>query len=250
MTHKKLSSLQLDPLHKIVLIGIRFQSDLVDRLKIELRTLTKTRQELQASFESANKACARHRKDGDQLKIAAQEASAEAEVLQDDIDHETVEEGYLESLRAELQNAVEHKESYSQTFQTAIITRDELKAEFAKYKTQLEEIDIRLATVDMKLVEAKKANFEALKNRQTILQRKNAAIDQVVSEQRRSEELKEKRDEHSLLVIEWRKKASRISPRVPIPPAETTESLGKKCEKLGEDIRRHETRYLLQFFPN
>ena len=111
-----------------------------------------------------------------------------------------------------------------------------------KFRVVMKEIDERLKEAKSKVQEAEARLPRLVNQRHLALQDKNSTIEALRGVKEEKVQLERDRAEKAEVVAGFTEKATRIGPRVPITPGETSDSLYLIAEKLTEDVKRFEKR--------
>ena len=221
------------------------QRGILQQLTTKSKELEDRKYSLQQALKSSNEAVVQHQRRSLDLRVAAQRAQTSVEALQDALEKDAVEEGRLDSLREQLQEAEGEKTTYEASAMESVTSLDGIRASMKETWEQMGAIDASMAEVDVRI---RKANNKAQKlsnQRQTVLQDKNSAIKLVQDIQDKKREWENEREGKVREVNDYVEKASKICPRVPVGRDDTYESLEPKYEKLVRDLKRSEARYVI-----
>ncbi|MCJ1373013.1 Structural maintenance of chromosomes protein 6 [Loxospora ochrophaea] len=219
---------------------INSQRGILQQLTTKSKELEDRKYSLQQALKSSNEAVVQHQRRSLDLRVAAQRAQTSVEALQDALEKDAVEEGRLDSLREQLQEAEGEKTTYEASAMESVTSLDGIRASMKETWEQMGAIDASMAEVDVRI---RKANNKAQKlsnQRQTVLQDKNSAIKLVQDIQDKKREWENEREGKVREVNDYVEKASKICPRVPVGRDDTYESLEPKYEKLVRDLKRSE----------
>lgn len=158
--------------------------------------------------------------------------------LQDAIEEDRIEEGRLQALKENLQEAKDDLATQQSSFGECVVSQDKAKDSMKTAREQMAAIDARIEEATTKQKKAESRTLDRSKQRQKDLQQKNLAINAVKDAKDRFAHEDRKRDELVYIVADHTTQATEISARVPVPEGETATSLDKKLEKLQKDLDR------------
>ena len=163
--------------------------------------------------------------------------------MHDALDRDAVEEGRLEALKQELEDAKRDKAIAENTYQESVLEKDKYYASMKEHSEKMSAVDKRVAAAEQKKEKAKK-RCDALSNqRATALLDKNRAIQELQASNDELGDLKEQRATKSALVEDFTQKASQVGARIPIDEADNPTTLGKRFERLHSDLEKYEKKY-------
>ncbi|OCL01941.1 putative DNA repair protein Rad18 [Glonium stellatum] len=213
---------------------LRMQTDFEYQIKIENETLAHYKRELdeadsnlrelQDKHQKCDQAIHRHRRQSKDLRLRHQRAEELAEQLKDELEAETPQAGQIDALERLLREAEEGKQI----------------SENARLKKQLEALQAEVKETKARINKADGKVRALVEKRQAKLFEKNAAFECIQDAKLDKARHQQIREEQVAKIDEYVQMASQISARVPVDANESYESLEKKYEKLGRDLRNGE----------
>lgn len=200
-----------------------------------------------------NKETARHRcqdaitahvRGGSALQIAMQRVETAVEELQDALDHAAVEEGRLDALKEDLNEAQQEKGTHEGSYGDSVLTLDKIKEAMRISRDEMSALDLQIAEANAKMKKAENKALKASSIRSNALQSKNAAIESVQALREGKKRTMGWRQEKAMQVADFTAQASEICPRVRVDPGESGESLDRKLEKLHGDLKKYEEKWV------
>ena len=164
--------------------------------------------------------------------------------MQDALDGDAVEEGRLEALKQELEDAERDKAIAENTYQESVLEKDKYYASMKEHSEQMSAIDERVAAAEQKKEKAKKRCDVLSNQRATALLDKNRALEVLQASKDGKEDLRDQRAEKSDLVEDFTQKASQVGARIPIDEGDNPKTLGKRFERLHSDLEKYEKKYV------
>jgi chromosome segregation ATPase len=225
--------------------GARLQMEEVERARRARNEADQRFQDAQRAINEAKQAIVRHDRRSKELKAEIRAAQSTVDDLQDALDRDSVEEGKLDQLKANLEEA---KSDYSITagsYQEAVIAMDKYKVDMAKLSGEWKTIEERLKKARARVAKAKVTVDRMTNQRQAALQDKNSVYETLENAKDEKLQAEEARDKATKTIAEWSEKAAECGPRVPIDPMDTSVTLQTKYEKLSKDLRNYETKSVL-----
>ncbi|KHJ30520.1 putative dna repair protein rad18 [Erysiphe necator] len=221
---------------------ISFYKETLRLLEHELKICERDIFDARSSVQSCLKEVSQRRIEIERLKVATQRAETLLENLRAQLEDLNPEDGRLDVLKKCLEDEEDKVRLYGESYGNQALELERLQQNALElcqnHKTHL---------VSMKDHEAKTNKLEGkIRNtdqaRHTALREKNSAI--VVLERRQHEKsvLKRKRDAAVTRVAEFMEGASKVCPRVPLEPGETTESLEKQLDRIKQILSAHRKR--------
>ena len=194
-------------------------------------------------LKSSEQAIARHKKDVMRLKIEMQKAETTVDELQDALEEDSVEEGRLESLKQELEDAREEKIGHEASYEESVNAKDKNKESLENARDNMAKIDAQLKEAEAKVLKSESKLTRCVNQRSSALSEMNAAYESVQATKEELETIKEEREQIVRLVEDFTTQANEICPRVPVEHGDTYDSLEHKRQKLLKDLKNAERRY-------
>ncbi|MCJ1378067.1 Structural maintenance of chromosomes protein 6 [Xylographa soralifera] len=224
-------------------IQISLRRDTLKRLQGDLTELDRCYREAQNAVEECNKEIARHRRRSKELQGDIRRAESVADDLQDAIDLGAGQEGKLEALKKGLEETTEEQTILEGSYEESVLAKDKFMAQMKEFQEKMTVIDGHLAEVELKLKKAEKRSAKLIEQRHTVLQDKNSVIEALRVATEDLKELQDGRTEKVEAVTAFVEGASKVGPRVPIPPGETGKAIEKKLEKVIQDCDAYEKKF-------
>jgi chromosome segregation ATPase len=180
----------------------------------------------------AKQALELHKRQEQRFKTAVQTAEDAVEALEAEIDSNRPQDGKLQALQAQLQEAKDEQTASEEAFQDSVVAKDKLddiarqlmpemeeaQLLFAKQKRRIENAEVKVANCDNARIDS--------------LHVKNEALEKVKSAQNLLTELEKRRDrKQNELTDVYIKGASEVCPRVPTEPGLTVEEIDERMER-------------------
>ena len=220
------------------------QRELLQKLKTELNRLEQRQRDLRSHSTRCEQAIVRHRRDTGDLQIEMQQAESIVDELQDALDQDAIEEGRLDVLKDHLQEAKDEQNTHENSYGESINAKDKNNESLRNTRNQMAEMDLEIKEKEAMVIKAESKATNCANKRAAALREMNAAFESIESVKKDRAELETERKEKFDQVEDFIRQASDICSRVPVDEGETGESLERKMEKLGNDLRRAEQRYV------
>ncbi|KAF9636295.1 putative dna repair protein rad18 protein [Lasiodiplodia theobromae] len=212
------------------------------RYKLDCQQAENEWRERETALTRANQALTRHNRDFKEARIAAQRAEEEWERMHDALEQETPQAGRLEELERQLEEAKATKETNMEMARDAASARERIDAAQRERRDQQSEIERELSEVNAKFSKAQIRVNRIQTNRDNALHEKNEACEslEVAREQMNSYQRQRKAllQDIAAMAVE----AEKVGERPHIPPGETVDSLGRKYERLQNEIQTQNQR--------
>lgn len=208
-----------------------------NHLREELRILEPQLAQARQRAEQAKKAITQHQNTTiRRLTIHCQTADDNVERLQIELDREVVEDGRLEVLRDDLNEAEQAVIIDEEAYGNAALERDKLNDLSLEMKRALDAVKARKADHDAKVNKARMKTHNTQQARELLLKEKNAAISLIGEYQEARRVVEEKREKHATSLAKMISDAREVCDRVQIDAGETESSLGVKFNKLSRQL--------------
>ena len=218
------------------------RQDTLKRLQGDLTELDRRYREAQNAVEESNKAITRHHRYSKELQGDIRRAESEADDLQDAIDLGAGQEGKLEALKKGLEETTEEQTMLEGSYEESVLAKDRFMAQMKERQERMTITDARLAEIELKLKKAEKKCARLVEQRHAALQDKNSAIEALRVATEDLTELQDGRTEKVEAVTAFIEGASKVGPRVSIPPGVTGKAIEKKLGKVIDDLNAYEKR--------
>ena len=228
------------------LLGVSYESSVLQRHRQALRDHDEQHKKLQQEVERHGQALTRHGREAGDLKVDLQRADDEVEELQDAIDKERPEEGRLDALREGLVTSEAARARLERTYQECVVAKDAYLAKRKDHSRVMSEIDQRLHHADQQLMLKKEIRERRQASKHDSLVKKNASISELERLQVERDDPEDGLTRHLEMqrerVQNFVNRATSIGARVAVDDGETTESLDAKLRKFDKDLKRQEER--------
>lgn len=228
----------------------RMKSDIQDQIRITKETLNQatrdmeeTRAEdrrLQEAKKSTESAIKNYDNQAKRLRLQFQKAEDAVEAQMALIESNRPEDGKLQELEVQLEEAHEEDESHRASFQDIVIAKDAAHQKAQEAKSAFESANTERDQA-MRNIEKAEKRLQKLEDlRRKALQEKNEAIqliDVAAAEQKKLEDRLASQEAH---VQEFVEEANKISVRIPIDTALTPDIIDNRIERLEQDKARAE----------
>ncbi|PWY65950.1 DEAD-domain-containing protein [Aspergillus sclerotioniger CBS 115572] len=219
---------------------IRVQQGVVADLKSNLSRQEQELQSARSRLESCKQARVRHERRSNELRITAQRLEDRVEELADALDRELPEDGRLDGLRTNLQEAEEEKRLNEGSLKDGADAMDAMMKTLRTIKQELSAKEAEITVIQEELRVAENEERMANDRRRKRIGDKNTAVERIDDIRRDRDRIHTKRGEVVARILDFSEKASLVSPRVAIDEGETATSLDKKLERLHNDIKRYD----------
>ena len=219
------------------------QRDALQILQSDLDKLERMSGEKRNYLRSCEQAIAKQKKEVMRLKIDVQQAETMVDELQDALEEDSVEEGRLESLKQQLEDAREEKIGHEASYEESVVAKDRNRESVEKAKNEMAKIDAQLKEAEAKVLKAESKLTRCVNQRSSALTEMNAAYESVRAAKEELETIKEGREERVRRVEDFTRQANEICPRVPVEHGATYDSLDRKISKLQKDLSDAQRRY-------
>ena len=228
----------------------RMATDMDAQIQMAREALQESRQELnelesqsrtcQTAHTAAKQALVRHKRRAEELKIKYQEADDRVEAIQNAISDENVENGKLDELKKQLEDAEGSKSMNEGSFEDCQIAYDAKRELLRIAKAELEAFDARIEELQISSNKAEAEAQNASKKRSKALGDKNDAINKIGDARQDRANLQQQSDRAAHVLQQMTEQASEICARVNVSDGETPDTLRAKYDKLNRDLHRHQ----------
>ncbi|KAL2056405.1 hypothetical protein ABVK25_003428 [Lepraria finkii] len=221
---------------------INSQRETLQTLKSELNQLEQTSREMQKRLIACEQAIVKHKRIAIQRKIEMQQTQNVVEELQDALDNDRVEEGRLEALKEQLEDAKEDKITHESSYGESVVAKDKNNESLRKTRDEMASMDTQIEEAESKVLKAESKATRCANQRQAALRDMNTAFENVNASKEERETITEEREEHLGVVENFINQANEFCPRVPVEHGETGDSIDRKLAKLNKDLKEAEKR--------
>ena len=216
----------------------RLQEENLARLKGDLKHLEQRSRNLLREWDVCRQSISKHEKDAKDLRNAIAMAEKTVDDAQDRLDKATIDEGHLDALKANFQEAEENKRLQESSYQEAVIAKDKAQ-DILKYEHQkLKDADESLARATKDHEKTEREHTRLAKQRETALVKKNKAFQSLEDAQQQLQADEAAKREQMETVRNYSELAGQVGSRIEIPPGETVDALEKKLQKFNNDVKR------------
>ncbi|MCJ1398655.1 Structural maintenance of chromosomes protein 6 [Xylographa trunciseda] len=226
-----------------VAVQISLRQDTLKRLQGHLTEIDRRYRDAQNTVEECGKAIAQHHRRSRELQDDIRRVESLADDLQDAIDLDAGQEGKLEALKKGLEETTEEHTMLEGSYEESVLAKDKFMTQMKECREKMTVTDARFAEVELKMRKAEKRVAKLIEQRHIALQDKNLAIEALRVATEELKELQDGRAEKVESVAAFIEGASKVGPRVSIPPGETGKAIEKKLEKVIQDCEAYEKRF-------
>ena len=184
----------------------------------------------------------RHGREKRQLQITSQQADSLVDELSDALDADAIEEGRLEALKGQLEEAREDEITQKNQYGDYVEAKDKNNESVRATRNEMAVIDIQIADAEETVKKAESKATKSANQRLAALRDKNAAFDAVEKEKKNKGLHEKEHDEQVALVENFTEQANAFCERVPVDKGETSDSIERKWAKLEKDLAAAEKR--------
>lgn len=212
----------------------------LEHCRRELDTAIAEMRSVQNQIQICKRNVHEHSRQGRNLNVAWQQAQENVERLEAELSTATPDDGMIEQLETMLQEAEREKEFEEGQYQDLILQGDELDKQAKTQKKSLEDVQRRIATVNMELGKARSKADQLKNKREEALRNKNEALEQVQAAQHNKTQWDQARGAQQVKLEGVASEAAQICQRVQVPQGETYDRLMKKLERVQQQREQNE----------
>ena len=164
--------------------------------------------------------------------------------LQDALDNDRVEEGRLEALKEQLEDAKEDKSTYESSYGESVVAKDKNNESLKNTRDEMASMDTQIKEAEAKIFKAESKATKCGNQRQAALRDMNAAFENLNAAKEERGTYAVESEQHVKIVEDFTKQASEFCQRVPVDHGETGDSIERKTAKLEKDLKEAEKRYV------
>ena len=194
-------------------------------------------------LRSCEQAIAKQKKEVMRLKIDVQQAETKVDELQDALEEDSVEEGRLDSLKQQLEDAREEKIGHEHSYEDSVVAKDKNRESLEMARNEMAKIVSQLEEAEAKVLKAESKLTRCVNQRSSALEEMNAAHEKVQAAKEELETYKEEQEALVRVVEDFTNKANELCSRVPVEHGATYDSLARKISKLQKDLNDAQRRY-------
>lgn len=194
----------------------------------------------------AKQALTRHDRDAREIRQHRQRLEDRIEQLQAELDADAVNDtSALDELHAQFNDAEEALKAANDSMVDSVSAMDQLGSQNRAVKEQLDAATREVEEAQARLDKARKRLEEKSSQREFALRKKNEALAMVEVAQQEKEALEAQRTEQERIIREeYLPGATEVSARVNVEPGHTVEVLDRKLEKLEQEHKRFQDRFV------
>ncbi|KAL1619236.1 Structural maintenance of chromosomes protein 6 [Diplodia seriata] len=212
------------------------------RYKLDLQQAENEYRERESAFTRASQMLTRRERDHKNARIAAQTAQERYEGLVDALDQERPQAGRLEDLEGQLEAAMANKDTNLAMVQDATEARERLNTQQRERRDAQTAIEEELSEANAKLSKAQIRVNRLQTNREAALHTKNEAYEVMELAREKLASYRQQREVLQSDIAQMSEQASVVGERPHIAQGETVDSLGKKYERLQQEIQQQDQR--------
>lgn len=216
---------------------LRIQRDRIEDAKRELNTAEQGLRSVQNEFTTADQELNRHKRQTRDLRTNLQKAEDTVEALQNEIESLRPQDGRLQELQSQLQEAKDEHANHASSYQDVVVSKQAINEEQTQNKARLDAAQGELEAGQERLnkVERKIDRFE--RSRQEALRHKNEALNEIDLAKWQLSKMETKVEEvREALEKEFIPSAEQICRRVAVEPGLTTAALDERLTRLYSDM--------------
>ena len=218
-------------------IGI--QREALAQLEREKNDLDGHHRVLQQNLKRCEQHIFQHKRTREDLRLKHQRAQDLAERLQTEYDRVNVEDGRLDALKEQLQDAQREVMMCEEAYGSQGIEKEKLNEIAAVKKRELNTVKLRVAEHAAVVQKAQNKLRNARQARQISLTEKNIAIEAIEKFRDKKQVAEHKRDQMAARLQVFISEASDVCERIPVPNEETAASLEAKCIQLRATLKAY-----------
>lgn len=221
---------------------IVLQQETLKQFQEEESRLANNCRKLQHRAQEAERAIRQHKVVQVKLKIRVQKAEERVESLENELSNLNIEDGFLDSLKRQLEEAKGHVAHYENAYGATALARAEYNTKALEQKNAYKAAKKRVENHE-KLIADANQKVKAKEQARTLgLGEKNTAIAQVDVYKDMKREAESKLAETETRVEEYIESASQICARIQVPPNETRASLEAKYKSISDQLQQYSRR--------
>lgn len=219
---------------------LRHQRQVVEQAKQDEDDARQRVAQLQRNLTKANQAVVRFKREKQDLVVASQRADEAVETMQAEIDNNRPQDGRLQELQKQLQDARADLANNESAFGDSVIGLDRIDEAGRTLKARLAETDKEKKQVEKNIARATLRKDKCKTDRETALFAKNEAHNAINNAKDHVTRMEGKRDEQRAVVEEYGSQASALCARVRVEEGMTPAKLDERIDKLERDYKRIE----------
>lgn len=224
---------------------IRLQRDTVSNLKLSLQEIEQQQRQARDNYEKCKQTLVRNQRQDRDIQLQIQKAEDSVDELREAIEKDSMEDGRLDVFKHNLEEVKEEKRVYEGSYEESVVAMDSLLQEIEVIQSELSAKNENVEAIQKKVQRLEGQETKCSTSRRKALGEKNALEGRLEEAKRDKTETENRRQEIASRILDFHEKANMVSPRVQVDEGETTNSLGKKLEKLMKDMQRFNAEYVL-----
>ncbi|QSZ31311.1 hypothetical protein DSL72_000874 [Monilinia vaccinii-corymbosi] len=221
---------------------ITFQQETLKQLQEEESRLANHFHELQKRAQEAERAVQQHKATQGRMKIRVQKAEERVESLETELGNLNIEDGFLDTLKRQLEDAESLVEHYENAYGTTGIARADCNKKTAGLRHAHKTAKKRVENHEKLIADANLKARAKEQARSIALGEKNTALTQVDAYKDLLTEAEAKLANQENRVESYIADATQICARVPVPPNETRASLEAKFKSITDQLQQYSRR--------
>ncbi|KAF7883857.1 hypothetical protein EAF00_011169 [Botryotinia globosa] len=218
---------------------IVLQQETLKQCQAEESRLANSCRTAQQRVQEADRAIQQHKVAQGRLKIRLQKAEELVESLENEYSNLNIEDGYLDSLKAQLEEANDNVTHYENAYGATTLARTEYNTTSLGCKNAYRAAKKRVESHEKLIADANQKVKAKEQARAIALGEKNAAIAQVGVYKDYKREAETKLADTETRVKEYMEAATQICARIPVPPQETRASLEAKYKSITDQLSQY-----------
>jgi chromosome segregation ATPase len=218
---------------------ISYQRETLNHLIREQTELESQQRQTTTYQQKCEQALTQNKRSRESLKIAVQRADDHVEALQGELDQYSVQDGRLESLRADLAEARSELAIVQESYGNCALEKETLNRVSTEKKRELDAAKEHLVEQSTKLKKAQQNTKNHEQARKIVLAQKNIAILKIEELRVAKEKAEQERAEQAHTVTTFTEGALGVCARVPLGPGDTRKSLEAKLGKLKQSLTEY-----------
>jgi structural maintenance of chromosomes protein 6 len=227
--------------------SIAFEQNQLQRLEREAREINDEITQLKSRAAACRHKLAAHDRQERSLKADIQTAQHLCDEIQEKIDADNIEEGKLDALKQALSDLEQELVHNEKIRNDAVKEKEKHTAKWKAMEPNIRAIEGRGREAETRLKTAKGKTRQREEARQSVLYQKNKLHEVLAKLQSDQSVLEQDKAQLEGVVAEFTDGASEVGPRVPVDRRDSQETLKAKMEKLEEERRNHERRWVYKY---
>ncbi|KAM0309422.1 hypothetical protein ACHAO8_009051 [Botrytis cinerea] len=218
---------------------IVLQQEALKHCQAEESRLANNFRTAQQRVQEVERAIQQHKVAQGRLKIRLQKAEERVESLENEYNNLDIEDGYLDSLKAQLEEANDNVTHYENAYGATTLARTEYNTTSLSCKNAYRAAKKRVESHEKLIADANQKVKAKEQARVIALGEKNTAIAQAEAYKVEKQEAETKLADTETRVEEYIEAATQICARIPVPPHETRASLEAKYKSITDQLSQY-----------